>query len=868
MQFVLRWWLILEIFGWLALPLAMRIFSRLPDRGYTLSKALGLLVISYTLWLGASTGLLNNDTGGILFSMGLAGGLSAWLLWKSGSGEHPEESILEFLRRQRRLVITSEVLFFLALLVWAGLRAYAPDKIMNAGGEKFMEITFMNGILNSHTFPPLDPWLSGFSISYYYFGYVMMALLTRLSGVPSGVGFDLTDAMLFALTSLGAFGVAYNLVARSIQRLKLKDDPVAWRAVPGAAMLFALLGALMTTLMANLEGVLEVLHNHGLLSAGALAWLDIPDLAVAPISGSWFPGDANGWWWWRGSRVLQDYNLLGQRQGISPITEFPFFSFLLGDNHPHVLGLPFVLLAIAFAFNLYEEQLQRDRQAPSSAPWWNIAAYCLEGDWVLFFSGALILGGLAFNNTWDFPIYLGLALLAYAAGRLAGKTEIRWGDLLAPVVLAVGWLIGAVGLYVFFYLSFSSQAGGLLPYIFPPTRLVQYLVMFGPFIFIVLAFLLTYSLRHRLSLRSFGAWWLRTAGVGAGLVLVTAAGVLLGGQIGANNPLLQSAQQMLGGASWSSIAAKIISDRLAEPWMFLLVSALLALALSSLFLQLPRLLAVEPAGRDEPSGLPVLPGDLFIFLLIFTALALTWVTEFVYLRDSFGLRMNTIFKFYYQAWIMLAMACAYGLWWLSEQRFFQSGGFIQSVLLPAVGRGGALILVLLGLVYTVQAADSRVANFRFEPDLNGESSLALSNQDDWAAIAWFKDNAIGQTPLPVILEAPGKSYNYEGRISAFTGLPAVLGWSLHEGQWRGTYTEQDKREPDIQTIYTTNDSRRALDLLHKWGVNYVVIGATERNYITRVCQAGGCALSSALRKFEAVLTPVFTQGQTIIYAVP
>ncbi len=127
----------------------------------------------------------------------------------------------------------------------------------------------------------------------------------------------------------------------------------------------------------------------------------------------------------------------------------------------------------------------------------------------------------------------------------------------------------------------------------------------------------------------------------------------------------------------------------------------------------------------------------------------------------------------------------------------------------------------------------------------------------------------------VILEAPsvlpwGGSYHYEGRISAFTGFPTVLGWSLHESQWRGNYDEQGKREPDIATIYTTSDCQTMLDLLHKWKVNFVILGAPEMTYVQNVCSQTGasCNTSAALRKFGLVLQPVFSQGQMTIYQVP
>src|SRR4030065_18952 len=114
-----------------------------------------------------------------------------------------------------------------------------------------MEIAFQNALLHSESFPPLDPWLSGFAISYYYYGYVMMAFLTRLSGVAAGVGFDLYDALLFALTTLGAFGVTYNLISVASKRKlphthrQLSSNPLTFGMLGGVCGSFLLLATLI-----------------------------------------------------------------------------------------------------------------------------------------------------------------------------------------------------------------------------------------------------------------------------------------------------------------------------------------------------------------------------------------------------------------------------------------------------------------------------------------------------------------------------------------------------------------------------------------------------------------------------------------------
>jgi YYY domain-containing protein len=874
---ILVWWLIMQILGLLALPTTMRIFRWLPDRGYAFSKALGLLLVTYFLWVGASTTLLNNDLGGILFSLLLLAGISAWFYFRGKGSLVPD--IRSFLKEKWKLVLTVEVLFTLALVGWAIFRAYVPFKIENTGGEKFMEIAFQNAILRSEHFPPLDPWLSGFAISYYYFGYVMMALLTSLSGAVSGVAFDLYDSLLFALTLIGSFGVVYNLVAFSLQARHKEGAPAPPTRPPLVA---GVLAGVLVTLMGNLEGVLEALHARGVLPAGFWSWIDIPGLAQSQVVNSWYPGDVF-LWWWRASRVLADKNFLGQNIGVQPIDEFPSFSFLLGDNHPHVLALPFVLLAIALALNLFLRLVHREPatdagvSVPVQRKWWNPVAYALDNDWLLFVFSALILGALGFLNTWDLPIYLGLVVLAYGMGRVMMKGSLDKQTVFRCISLGLGLGVLSGILYLFFYLSFSSQASGILPYVFPPTRLPQYLVMFGTFIFLLVCFLLVSLARQgeaggRL-VKSALNWWWRILAICIGLylaIMLLMAFVLFILKPFPESTLVATLQSVLGGLSLREAFVVSVQARLRDPWLLLMLSALLALVMANVESIFRKRSASAPEPAEREISLPSISSDSFIYLLIFTGLALTLIVEFFYLRDSFGVRMNTVFKFYYQAWVMLGIASAYGIWWLLDRLEKPVGRILFTT--------GATLFIGLGLVYTLMAIPSRAGDFKGPADLDGSSSVAMSHPDDWAAILWLDGNAEQGLPVgdvPVILEAPsvppwGGSYTYEGRISAFSGFPTVLGWAVHESQWRGNYDEQGLREPDIATIYTTTNGQTTLDLLHKWKVSYVILGSSELTYIQRLCQqsAQGCTTSNALKKFGLVLQPVFNQGQVTIYKVP
>jgi hypothetical protein len=192
---------------------------------------------------------------------------------------------------------------------------------------------------------------------------------------------------------------------------------------------------------------------------------------------------------------------------------------------------------------------------------------------------------------------------------------------------------------------------------------------------------------------------------------------------------------------------------------------------------------------DSPIYLPNLPVITFALLTLLTALLLTFSVEFVYLRDTFGTRMNTVFKFYFQAWVLLALVASFSVVYLARfaGRALRWGGLTVVTL-----------LVVAGLFYPVFATYTRAERFNTQPTLDGTAYLARQNPADAAAVDWLRHNVPG---VATVLEAHGGSYTYAGRISAQTGLPTLLGWEGHELQWRGNTVEQDQRKPILERIY-------------------------------------------------------------------
>ncbi|MFQ5611784.1 MAG: DUF2298 domain-containing protein [Anaerolineae bacterium] len=848
---ILIWWLIIQLFGLIGWLLALNLLGNLPDRGYAFARPLGLLLVGYVWWLGGSFGLLRISIGGIVWAIAVVIALGVVLVWRRGRDGEGQASAASrslasafgWLRSEWRYVLTVELLFTAGFVGWAVYKAYNPN-IETAGGEKWMEIAFINANLRSSAFPPQDPWLSGFGISYYYFGYVLMSMATRLSGIVSISAFNLYVPSLFAMTLTGAFGVVANLIAFKEAGKKGETGPASLSSSP--SLLYGLLAALFVAVMGHLEGLLEVFHARGLFPARFWTWLDIRDLkAPPPGPGGWIPDRFI--WWWRGSRVLTDYNLAGGEQEV--IDEFPFFSFLLADVHPHVLALPFVLLAVGLALNLflsstgfsYSDDALKMGNLPGRLG--TLARDSLQGvvaatgGKIEFAITALCLGALGFLNTWDFPIYLLVMALALALWHASRRGGEDWPLLAIAGAIALGFL--GFAFYFPFYIGFQSQARGLLPNLWNPTRLPQFLVFFGPFLVGAVGVLLSLSgqrsgwrqnLRRTLPLAVLGP---------LGLLLLVAISLLLSPagrefiQATLGSPAVQEA---LGGASLSDLGREIARRRLLNPWTFLLVGGLLGWTLALLW----------PPARPPKAAAAQPDIDQFVLILLTVGLLLPLSVEFVYLRDNFGIRMNTIFKFYFQAWVLLALASAYGVYIVSRAR---RRGLVVAF------QATMAVLIVAGLVYPILAILNKTGNFGREPTLNGIAWIQQQHPDDYAGIMWLRQHA---TDGAVVLEAPGASYaayQYISRVSALTGLPTLLGWGGHQSQWRGNYDEPARREPDIEILYNGLSPEQALTLLDKYDITYVYVGPLERE---RYNPAG-------LSKFGRFMDVVFQQGQVTIY---
>ncbi len=780
---ILVWWLLISLIGLAAAPLTWLMFKNLPERGYAFSKPVGLLWVGLFSWL---LGFAYFSILTILFTLGLLAGLSFWI-WK----KH-EQDIRAYVQNNLGHILVTEAFFLLLFMLFVFFRMFNPDII---GTEKFMDMAFMNSMSRATSFPPYDPWLAGkaFSISYYYFGYLFMVIMVKLSAVPPAIGFNLALGLLFALSGLSVFGLLYNLT----RRLGV--------AVSGWAAIF---------LLGNLDGVRQVLVNKTM----------------------------DNFNWWTPSRVIPD-----------TINEFPFFSFLLGDMHPHMLAIPFGITALALALNHLKSEV-KDISPKISG---HAASYIFWG---------VLIGALGFMNSWDVPTLFFIAMLVFFFQQYrvqATWSQIPWKDMVSSLGII---LASAVIPYIPFYVNFHSQAKGL-GVTTQNTLVTDYLLIFGLLVFMALTFLAA----------RYHTWFLALTRPEA------AKPAKKGNQVCAQcGDIVRQGKHFCGhcGAAMTEIAQAADDSPLAQPlaripesvkryFLFILQPAAvirsgagrwaagislagLLLVVCALFFKSPFLgvmvllfFAMAPllATRAEKSE------TVFALCLLGTAWLLSFGADVLHINDTFQPpldRMNTVFKFYYQIWFLLGIGGVYGVWWTFTHSFKNKNLRVAWIVPMAV-------LIIGSLVYPFASVLVKTNSFANVATLDGSYYLKNNFPPDREGIEWMRENIKG---TPVVLEATGGEYTDFARVSTFTGLPTVLGWAGHELQWRGNYDEPAKRIPDIDTLYTSQDLGRVKELLEQYQIEYVFVGTLERQKYPE----------PGLLKFGQIMERVYqNQGGVIIY---
>ena len=792
----LYWFLTVELIGLIIFPFLFLLLPNIRDRGYSSAKVLGLLIFSWFMWMSGSIKLLPSNSYTLWFV--LAGfGVFSFLVAKRNW-----PSIKRFLRLEGHAVIFSELVFLLVYFFWVYYKFHDP--FINTT-EQPMDFAFFNASLRADFFPPSDPWLSGYTIPYYYFGYLMMANLAELTVISPFIAYNLALSTIGALSATAIFGLSYNLI-------RLHGCTAA------RAVFFSFLGPLTLMFIGNMETLFEIISFLSLGSDSFWEWIGIKDLG-ALTSSTWGPVDPM--WWWRATRVIDTLSVSGSSLDYT-ITEFPFFSFVLGDLHPHVMSLPFIFAFILISLNTFMD--------PNKM----VYGWTSSNKSYIFLT-ALVLGGLPFINIWDIvPFLLFWAILvcikAYYEGSLIRLRTYRLPNFeIVKFMLAV--IILSFFMYMPYYLGLDSQASGIMPTGDYGTRPIHLLAVWGFFFIIIIPFLIV--LLFVKPQKASSAIYIDYTIIKTSFIW---------------RPWFYSVFFVLGLPVLAWVFSQIIrglfmgfSDSLSViPSRLLAELPLLALFYGALYVFLKQLVIV----KDRVS--------IFITLIIVVSLSLITWTEFLRVSDLYGNRMNTVFKTYYQSWLLLSLAAVFAVYFLATRKIIHNKfTYTCSIAFKAI----LCLSFLIVFYYPLAVYNDKIDNLDTDLTLNGLAHVFQEDPDEYQAILWLSQNAGGDS---ILLEAVGDSWSSFSRISSSTGIPTVLGWPWHEKQWRGPSSIFDIRESDVMKIYSNTNESQASDLIDFYQINYIVVGPRE-------IEKYGMNTASRISSLGEV---VFSQGDFKIYYVP
>jgi len=356
------WFLIITFLGILSLPLFYKLFINFPDFGFGFYKFFGLITFGFIVWILTSNNIMGFFIFEIILLFILFSALSSYLFIKNRS------EIAYYISSAKYKIFTVEIIFIISFLAFFFIRLLNPDLWHPyRGGEKPMDFAYLNAILRSSSFPPYDPWFSGYTLNYYYYGQYLVALLTKLSGIPPQVSYNLAIPTFFSYASVLAFSFSSNF---SYLFRKAKGLSFDWFKIP---LISGLCSILFILIFGNFDSIIQIYKI--------------------------VLGDQEVFDYWRSTRIVSMVS-----SGLE-INEFPFFTFLFADLHAHLLSIPLILSLISLSFLLYYE---------------NSSQFIRIKDLLTLIFLGLITGSIKATNSWDYPLALVIVFLSISLLSLYG----------------------------------------------------------------------------------------------------------------------------------------------------------------------------------------------------------------------------------------------------------------------------------------------------------------------------------------------------------------------------------------------------------------------------------------------------------------
>lgn len=763
------------------LPLSLAIFKRHKAVSGPFSLAIGLLLISYTSWTSAYLHILPFRR----WSIVLIYLVLLLIVWgRRSNREAVREAILERDFLTPALLFAS--LFVLTLAAWTYVRGLMPKA---EGLEKFMDYGFMMSMWRSDYLPAKDIWLAGQPINYYYYGQFVYTMLSKFMNIMPMYSYNLGMASTMAYVVVLAAALGWLLFKMAIGQYRERFTTLWQTLAAGFAAFFVAIAG----------------NSHAFFYAdnapgqGLLRWLSDRGIEVGSLASFYFADS---------TRYI-GYN---PDTADKTIHEFPYYSFLVADLHAHVANTVFVLLLLGILLAYYDRKqlliLPVDHDSavmdPKSFLRQSLAIWRrLLTEPTILIAG-LLLAVFMMCNFWDFAIYLVVIAFVFVSRNLRDEEQAG-----GPVGLAELLIV----LFALFF-----------PFLAVDNPLVALL---GYALAVLIAFLL---MRFRRNAFSRG-----------GLQLASLF-------------FLAHFFAYPFNRQFEAISKSIrltTNQSTPQQLMILWGGHILLVLLTCIFL----ILVKNRQKREtiEQGFLERMDGSWVVILLAISGIGLVIAPEILYVRDIYEAnyaRANTMFKFTYQAFILMSLVLAvllplllaYG-YKAVHKKFKWSNALVYGVSVLAT-----LSLYIMPAYYPFVATSGWVPNPKtsewqgLDAQAWMNSAYAISgsvNHEtrtydlsvDSAAIKWLNEHVSGQ---PTILEAAGHSYTHLNRISAYTGLPTVMGWETHEWLWRTSKTNANAysdvvwpKQTDVETVYNWSDPERALGVLRDLEVEYIIIGELE-----------------------------------------
>ena len=342
------WIACLTLISLISFPIGYLMFSTFDDKGFLFAKTLGLLMVCFIAWILSSLHIMGFGKSSLWLSIALVSMISILITIKK------YREILKYLSANWPKIISLEILFLGSFLAFTLIRMMNPDLWHPyRGGEKPMDLAYLNAVIKSTYMPPYDPWFSGGYLNYYYWGQFVVASLIHLTGITTEIAYNLAIATFFALSTCSVYSIGRNILSRKKNPNKI--NPV----------IAGIISILFVCVLGNLDGLYQVWDS---VRFGSNIFTDFD--------------------YWRSSRMMHP-----DPPGHE-ITEFPFFTFLFADLHAHLISIPFTLLVVGLSLHITRNNI--------SNIWWkSLPTLSILG---------LSVGCLAAVNTWDVPIYIAIAI--------------------------------------------------------------------------------------------------------------------------------------------------------------------------------------------------------------------------------------------------------------------------------------------------------------------------------------------------------------------------------------------------------------------------------------------------------------------------